>query len=313
MDEKEEEEEEEVESIRSNSRRVSYQRVPFPCRVHEDDEAAASKRATLPKADIVIDSCVIHEEEQKWVVTPGAVANRVEGEASSEYNLVPRTRHSVTVPVLLVRLDLDERYLLTKEEEEEEEEEEDQDEEEGEEEKWIPRAFLAPNPPGCVSAANNVPYPYLYHHCAWLLGLVANRSAPFIIRESRVHRLVGEAHDCLEDLLALRLTLSRGSSRGSNRQVAGRGDEDNLAAFRTEPPPPPFAYPSAYFRFSLRVREDSREYAMCIPIQRCTYRHLVAVAVAVATFAVVAVRDDAYALTMPYSSNGTSSLSSLWE
>nr|XP_050857529.1 uncharacterized protein LOC127067062 isoform X9 [Vespula vulgaris] len=60
-------------------------------------------------------------------------------------------QHSVTVPVLLARLDLDERYLLTKEEEEEEEEEEDQDEEEGEEEKWIPRAFLAPNPPGCVS------------------------------------------------------------------------------------------------------------------------------------------------------------------
>ncbi|KAL2736497.1 hypothetical protein V1477_013006 [Vespula maculifrons] len=186
MDEKEEEEE--VESIRSNSRRVSYQRVPFPCRVHDDDEAAASKRATLPKADIVIDSWYLyridsadkledtarriadlHElwsrgalrlvrketrtplEEQKWVVTPGAVANRVEGEASSEYNLVPRTRHSVTVPVLLARLDLDERYLLTKEEEEEEEEEEDQDEEEGEEEKWIPRAFLAPNPPGCVS------------------------------------------------------------------------------------------------------------------------------------------------------------------
>ncbi|KAL2715581.1 hypothetical protein V1478_015279 [Vespula squamosa] len=97
---------------------------------------------------------VIREEEQKWVVTPGAVANRVEGEASSEYNLVPRTRHSVTVPVLLARLDLDERYLLTKEEEEEEEEEEedqDEEEEEREKEKWVLRAFLAPNPPGCVS------------------------------------------------------------------------------------------------------------------------------------------------------------------
>ncbi|KAF7393106.1 hypothetical protein HZH66_008939 [Vespula vulgaris] len=146
-----------TQSIRSNSRRVSYQRVPFPCRVHEDDEAAASKRATLPKADIVIDSWYLYriDSADKLEDTARRIADLHELWSRGALRLVRKeTRtplHSVTVPVLLARLDLDERYLLTKEEEEEEEEEEDQDEEEGEEEKWIPRAFLAPNPPGCVS------------------------------------------------------------------------------------------------------------------------------------------------------------------